>query len=215
MRSRKKYNRYRIAADSARMIKNRVNHAHPKSGFRLGLTQNDRTNPRHSTTGRSPATNGSSCEATTNGNANNTTGPANATYPALPGTTLLTSTTDKMTPTVVGIPIHPETNPRCSTGTRSGTPAANPACIALSEACTKHHATMIPPTVCCALNNTNAPALATAPTNVHGCRRPNRPTVTSDKAPATGCVTVATKAPTPDTHAKATTLCPAPTAAST
>jgi hypothetical protein len=69
---------------------------------------------------------------------------------------------------------------------------------------------MTPAIVCCPASRTSAAAPASAPPTVHGCRRPNRPVVRSDSAPATGLATSATAAPIPVTQPSAAILPEAP-----
>ena len=64
--------------------------------------------------------------------------------------------------------------------------------------------------VCWPASRASAAAPASAPHTVHGCRRPNRPVVRSDSAPATGLAIMATAAPMPVTQPSTTTLCADP-----
>ena len=80
------------------------------------------------------------------------------------------------------------------------------ACIAFRPTWARLQAMMTPAMVCWPASRTSAAAPASAPPTVHGCRRPNRPVVRSDSAPATGLATSAAAAPTPVTQPSAAIL---------
>ena len=113
---------------------------------------------------------------------------------------------------VCAIPIHPETAPRWETGTRSGTLAARPACIAFTPTCARHHPAAIDGMLCRRPTSSSAAAVPAAPPSTNGRRRPNLDVVRSDSAPASGFTIIATAAPRPLTQANATTRCAPATA---
>jgi hypothetical protein len=69
---------------------------------------------------------------------------------------------------------------------------------------------MTPARACWPASSTSAAAPASAPPAIHGRRRPNRPTVRSESAPATGLAIIATAAPMPVTQPRTATLCAGP-----
>ena len=177
-------------------MRNRVIQAHAKSGYRLGLTHI----PASSRPARHPRGSRSSGVASVNGRASRTTATATAAYPAaLPVTSAVTSTTPSTSPSTCGMPTQPDTAPRWTTGTRSGTAAVSDASIALNPVCAATHPSATPATVCCRARTSRASAPNTAPPSVHKCRRPNRHAVRSDSAPASGLTTTAAAAPIPVT----------------
>jgi hypothetical protein len=193
-----------------RLTANRVSQAQAKSGYRRGLSQNDRAKPGHDHGGRALAGISESGVPSANGRVQATTQAASSAYPALPVTTLVTSTTASSTPTDWGRPIQPDTVPRCLTGTWSGTAALRLACSAFSPAWARHQPAMTPASVCWPARKASAAPPASAPPTSHGRRRPNRLTVRSDSAPATGLAIIATAAPSPVTQPSTATLCAGP-----
>ena len=69
---------------------------------------------------------------------------------------------------------------------------------------------MTPAIACWPPSSTSAAAPASVPHTTHGRRRPNRPVVRSDRAPATGLEIIATAAPIPVTQPSTATLWLAP-----
>src|SRR3954469_3221446 len=110
------------------------------------------------------------------------------------------------TPMVWATAAMPPIRPRRSAGTWSGIIAVTAASIALSVACTPHHASTITGTFGATDRTTSDSAPPRAPPTSHGSRRPARSVVRSEKAPATGLQMTDTRAPRPVTRASTCSL---------
>src|SRR6266545_2040904 len=115
------------------------------------------------------------------------------------------------------MPIQPDTRPRWSTGTRSGTAALSVASMMLRPNCAPAQPIATPAIVCTCANASSESTEIAAPPSVQACRRPYarpriRSRVRSENAPATGFAMIATSAPRPVTQPSADSLLDTPIA---
>ena len=91
-----------------------------------------------------------------------------------------------MMPTACGADIHPDTNPRWPTGTWSEMVAVSAAVMMQKPTDAATHAAPIAQISVCSPSTTSESAKTSAPTTIHGRRRPNREAVRSESAPVSG-----------------------------
>jgi hypothetical protein len=111
-----------------------------------------------------------------------------------------------MVPIACGAEIHPETNPRCPTGTWSEITAVSAAVSTQNPMRARDQKMPMPTSDCWTPSKTSAAANTSAPPRIQGRRRPNLDVVRSERAPVSGKATSANTPAIPETMPKATTL---------